>query len=500
MNKNKTEIVQPPGDYPQEDEISLIDYWRVLVKRKSIIIISGLTAIATIGAVLYALSLTPIYKAKAVFLPPEVSDIQPLLIQGINSDSDTVYTMFKRNLSTRVPRQTIFEKMNLLSRFAPEGDQDADSDVIFDDFNQSLTVTIPKTKKGTLSVPTITLSMEGEDPVLIAEIINRIAEEAERATTLELISDIQSKVSARTRDLNQEIQRLHEKAKKQRLDEIERLETADVMERKTIKDKISSLRMKVHSERLAEISRLEEADRIKREEIEDEIRALRNSAKEKSLDRLATLKEAAEIAHSLDIKEPIGFKLKKISDSYRKKSQILTDISSVSPQLYKRGYEALEAEISSLSDRTIEDPFITKLRGLQDHLKQLEYNEKIAALKDRENDDPFIPELRGLQEKLKLLERNRKVEQLKSRQNDAPYISSLRDIEHELTRLESIHIDPLTVKSARLDQAAYPSNQRIKPNRKRIVMLGFALGLMFGIFGAFFGNFLENERKKIEEL
>ena len=69
MNKNKTGIVQPPGDYPQEDEISLIDYWRVLVKRKSIIIIFGLTAIATIGAVLYALSLTPVYKAEAIFLP-----------------------------------------------------------------------------------------------------------------------------------------------------------------------------------------------------------------------------------------------------------------------------------------------------------------------------------------------------------------------------------------------------------------------------------------------
>jgi LPS O-antigen subunit length determinant protein (WzzB/FepE family) len=179
------------------------------------------------------------------------------------------------------------------------------------------------------------------------------------------------------------------------------------------------------------------------------------------------LKEAAGIAHSLDIKDPIAYKLKKISDSAMTNSQILTGISSNAPQIYTRGYEAIEAEIASLSNRKV--------------------------------DDPFIPELRGLQEKLKLLEHNRKIEQLKSRQNDDPFIKSLRDKENELARLASIDIDPATVKTARLDQAAFPPDKRIKPKRKLIVVLGFMLGLMLGVFAAFFVNFIENQREEKAE-
>jgi LPS O-antigen subunit length determinant protein (WzzB/FepE family) len=509
MNESRTEqnpttIVQPcPPPYgydPQGDEISLIDLWRVLIKQKNIIL--GVTAITTIGAVLYALSLPPVYKAETSLLPPSESDIQALNVQGVQSlSAESAYDVFKKNLGMKVVRQTIFEEMNLLDQFAPERAPNANIDAILDGFNQSLSLTIPKTKKGGDAAPsTLTLSMEGKNPILIAEIINRIVKESERTATAEIILNIEAKVNARTRDLNQEIQLLREKRKKQRLDEIERLEASDALKRNTINDKISSLQKKARSERFAEISRLNETDRIEREGIEEKIKTLRNSAKEKRLDRLAVLQEAAEIAHSLEIKNPIGYKLKKISESGLNKSQIFTDISDNAPLLYTRGYEALEAEISSLSNRTSDDPFIPGLRGLLDRLTQLENNEKITALKARESDNPFIPELRTLQEQLTLLEHNRKVAQLKSRQNDDPFISSLRDKENELARLVSIHIDPKTVTTARLDQAAYPPAHPIKPKRKLIVVLGFALGLMLGIFGAFFSNFLGNLRENEEEL
>jgi len=440
VEENKTNIPQPAtAGYPapygydlREDEINLADLWDVLVKRRKILF--GVTAVVTIGAVLYALLATPVYRAVVVFLPPAAGDIQALNIEGVQSiNIKSVYTMFKRNLSSRPPRQTIYDKMNLLDQFETDIDQDTNLDVIFDEFNQSLSITTPEIKKGdaVIPIPTITFAMEWEDPVLTAEIVNRIAEEAERATKAEILSDIEARVSFRVIELNQEVQRLRDITKKRRQDEIERLETADALERNTINDKIASLRDKVHGERL---------------------------------DRISKLKEAAEIAHSLDIMDPIAYKLKKISDSAITKSQILTGISSNAPQLYTRGYEAIEAEITSLSNRTI--------------------------------DDPFIPELRGLQEKLKLLERNRKVEQLKSRQNDDPFIKSLRDKENELARLASISIDPTTVKTARLDQAAYAPEASINPKRKLIVVLGIMLGLMLGVFAAFFANFLENQQEQ----
>jgi len=485
---------QPYGYYPPEDEINLADLWRVLVKRKKILL--GVTAVVTLCALLYALLAPPVYRAEVIFLPPTVGDIQALNVANVQSiETGAVYRKFERNLSSVIPREIIFEEMNLLDQFEPDRDADDNLDEVFRDFNETLTITKPQVKKGETPIPTIRFAMEWEDPVLIAEVANRIAAEAERATTLEVISDIEARADERAKDLNQEVQRLRQQTKKQRLDEIERLETADALEHENINDKITSLRSKALSERLAEILRLEEADRIERAGIEEKINTLQSSAKERRLDRISTLKEASEIAHSLDLKEPIGFKLNKINDSALTTSQVLMGVSDSELQPYSRGYEALDAEIKSLSKREVDDPFIKELRGLQDRLQQLKYNEKIAALKARKNDDPFIPELRGLQEKLKLLEHNRQAEQLKSRENDDPFIKSLRDKENQLARLASISIDPATVRSARLDQAAFAPEKRLKPKRKLIVVLGLMLGLMLGVFAAFFVNFLGNQKE-----
>ena len=440
MGDNKADISQPstvgyptPFGYVQpEDEINLADLWRVLVKRKNTLL--GVTAIATIGAVLYALLATPVYRAETVFLPPTASDIQALNIDGVHKIGiKDVYTMFERNLSSRLPRQAVYNQLNLLDQFAPDRDQDTNLDVIFDEYNQGFSITTPQVKKTdtVIPIPTIRFALEWEDPVLTAEIINRVAAEAERANKSEILLNIRTSISARVLELKQEIQRLRDINLKRRLDEIERLEAADAIERKTINDKIASLRYKAQSERL---------------------------------DQIARLKEAAEMAHSLEIKNPIAYQLGEISEAGITNSQFLTDISDNGKQLYTHGYEAIEAELVCLSERTV--------------------------------DDPYIPELRGLQEKLKLLEHNRRVEQLRSRQNDDPFIESLRDKQNELARLESIHVDPASVTTARLDQAAFPPDERIEPRRKLIVALGLMLGLMLGVFAAFFVNFIANQREE----
>jgi len=425
-NSKAPMISSPPprAYYAPEDEISLADLCVLLVKRKKILF--GVAALVTLGAVIYALLATQVYRAEAIYFPPTVGDIQALNVASVLSiKTESVYRKFERNLSSAIHRKTVFNEMNLIDQFAPDRETDDNFDEIFRDFNETFTITKPRVK-GETPIPSITLAMEWQDPVLIAEVTNRIAAKAERATASEIIADIGAKIDERLEDLNREVQRLREQTKKQRRDEIERLETSDALERNNINDKIASLRSKALSDRL---------------------------------DRVAKLKEATEIAHSLEIKDPIGYKLKKISDATATKSQILTGITNSAPQLYTRGYEAIDAEITSLSNRTV--------------------------------DDPFIADLRGLQEKLKLMETNRKVEQLKSRQNDDPFIKLLRNKENDLARLESIEIDPATVKTASLDQAAFAPEKRIKPKRKLIVATGLMLGLMLGVFAAFFVNFIE---------
>lgn len=64
--------VPPPYPYyvsPHEDEINLLDLWKILVEQKNLI--SILTTITTLVALAYALLATPIYRAEALLAPVE---------------------------------------------------------------------------------------------------------------------------------------------------------------------------------------------------------------------------------------------------------------------------------------------------------------------------------------------------------------------------------------------------------------------------------------------
>ena len=422
--------------YPQypdraEDEISLFDLWQGLVKQKKAIL--GTTAIVTLIALLYALLTTPIYKAETVFLPPSSNDIQILKVKDlkylsdlkdlIGVNTDIVYSLFKINLGSISLRKRLFDEMNLADQFEPDRDKTQENNEIFEKFNKNIGLAIATTKKEQFLLPTTTLSLEGRNPELIAEIVNRLAQNAQQETINQLISDLMAKVSERIKEIKSEINLLLNKTKNERLDKIERLESIDSLERNKIQDKINTLRF---------------------------------SAKNKRLDRINQLMEASAIARSLGIEDPIDYKLKKISNSATTNSQIMTDISNKSSQLYTQGYEALDAEI--------------------------------VSLKKRINDDPYINELRTLEEELKLLEHNRIVEQLKNRKNDAPFIKELREKENILAYFKNIMINPELIKVAHLDHAAFPPEKKIKPKRALIVVLGLVLGLILGVLVAFFRN------------
>jgi uncharacterized protein involved in exopolysaccharide biosynthesis len=77
------------------------------------------------------------------------------------------------------------------------------------------------------------------------------------------------------------------------------------------------------------------------------------------------------------------------------------------------------------------------------------------------------------------------------------FIEGLRVSEIKLQQLQYFDLTRFQLGSVmRVNQAAFPSKVRIKPNRKLIVVLGGVLGLMLGIFAAFFFNFVENNRKE----
>ena len=82
------------------------------------------------------------------------------------------------------------------------------------------------------------------------------------------------------------------------------------------------------------------------------------------------------------------------------------------------------------------------------------------------------------------------IEILTNRKSDDPFIVGLRDLEENLALLRSININTERLHSVSIDQAAYPPKNRIKPNRRMIVMVGTTAGLFLGIFLAFFASFV----------
>ena len=86
-------------------------------------------------------------------------------------------------------------------------------------------------------------------------------------------------------------------------------------------------------------------------------------------------------------------------------------------------------------------------------------------------------------------------ETLKNRKSDDPFIERLRDLQESLDTLRSIKIKVEGLHSVSIDQAAYPQKNHIKPNRRLIVSLGKVVGLFLGIFLVVFVSFIPKQKE-----
>jgi len=405
--------------FPEEDGIDLVALFWVLLKRKWLIM--GTAAVVTLGAIAYALLATPVYKVDIGISPPRKTDIQELSsvdiqqMVGINVTPSTAFSAFKLDLESKQVRRKIFDEMGLRKLLDDNGDLDQPDDWFFDDFNEAFSIQYPEVdeEKSFIS-PQIIFSMEAEDPVLTARVVNNLVGLAEQTAIQELTDDVRSVIEQRDKELTRDIQLLQFKVEKQRLDEIERLSAADV---------------------------------LAREDLQDQIDTARQFAEQRRLDRIVQFEEAILIARKLSINEPIDFKLKKIGAATTENSQIMTGLDPKGSQLYERGYEALDAEVEQLKNRASNDPFIPELQGLLHKLKLLEENRKIEQLSEREDDDPYIATLRDKEGEL----------------------AKLKGIEIDSTKLHSARVD---------QPAHAPKNRLKPKRTRIVIVGGFVGGVL----------------------
>ncbi|MBU1404743.1 MAG: hypothetical protein KKE83_12780 [Proteobacteria bacterium] len=188
---------------PEEDEIGLLDFWRVLVRQRKMI--CAITGLSVLGAVVYILLATPVYEVQAVVKPPESKYVEALNISGISqATSADIFTLFAGNLKSGSLRQ----------QFVDENPQFS-----------SLRSNEPKVKEGTKKeAGSVFLSLQGHEPKLMADWVNGFILYTERKTLDDFYDGIAIKITGQKNAILDSLQIGRDVAGQRRLDRIALLE------------------------------------------------------------------------------------------------------------------------------------------------------------------------------------------------------------------------------------------------------------------------------------
>ncbi|MBT5833965.1 MAG: hypothetical protein HOH83_04035 [Deltaproteobacteria bacterium] len=235
--------VQYAAPYPQQfedDTIDLYELWITLWNKKWLVI--AVTVIAALVSVVYVLLAPQIYKAEALLLPPSATDVKSINLRGVQGTQGTqgtqgvssaeAFASFKTNLSSRSLQKKFIEKYDLLDILAPNRTPETRDIEILESFSKMMKIE----NKGGFSI-----SMESNDPVFAAKLVNDYVGFFDLETVLQLVSDARNSIQEQIVDIEYKIASKRQMAKQRREDQILRFEEATVIARKLeIKDRVDT--------------------------------------------------------------------------------------------------------------------------------------------------------------------------------------------------------------------------------------------------------------------
>lgn len=238
-----TPVIMVAQSMPDK-EIRLLDLWRLLWRRKMIIL--GTAAVVVVIAVVHALLATPIYRAEAQLLPPSLVELDGLAnfeseLFSISHDDQKnakggsptnpytprrVYNAFTQNLKSVSLRRRFFDAHKLADYLATDHAA-GNSRKAFDAFNKALVVSQDKTDSSRVIV-----SFEGKSAKLAAKWVNEFVAEVDVFTVNSLIGDANSMLEARKAMVRDSIVAKRKMAKQLCEDRIFALEEAEAIAQK----------------------------------------------------------------------------------------------------------------------------------------------------------------------------------------------------------------------------------------------------------------------------
>jgi chain length determinant protein (polysaccharide antigen chain regulator) len=213
-----------PGHHQhyQDDEIDLIDIWRLLVKRWHWI--AAITLTCTALAVAYALLAPRVYRAEASILPPRLSDVEQLNIPQFNGVSEKdVYGEALKNLRSVSVRRHFFDEHALLESLKGQIGENAGAQKVFARaFHQRLTVAQGKKERSDF----VMVSLEGGDPELITSLLNSFLTMVNGYSVDIFLKDLYTNLGSKKEAIENNIIALRQVARDRRLDRIAELQEA----------------------------------------------------------------------------------------------------------------------------------------------------------------------------------------------------------------------------------------------------------------------------------
>jgi LPS O-antigen subunit length determinant protein (WzzB/FepE family) len=189
--------------YCPEDEIDLLDLWRVLVRHWKVI--CAFTGLSILGAVAYILLTPPVYEVQVAVKPPESKYVETLNIPGISQTSCAdIFANFTEKLKSSSLRQQLIDESPQFS---------------------SLRGNVPSIKEGAKNeTGSVVVSLQGKDPKLVSGWVNGFILLAERRTIGDFFDGIEIKIANQKKEIENQLQIGRDFANQRRLDRIALLE------------------------------------------------------------------------------------------------------------------------------------------------------------------------------------------------------------------------------------------------------------------------------------
>ncbi|MEC8940050.1 MAG: Wzz/FepE/Etk N-terminal domain-containing protein, partial [SAR324 cluster bacterium] len=212
----------------EDDTIDLYELLITLWSKKWLVI--GVTVIAALGSVVFALQQPPVYKAEALLLPPDEKKFQSLNVQGRvqGITSDGVFAGFLKNLSSRILQKKFIQEFGLMELLAPERTPETRNEDIYDGFAKMFKIETGESNS---------ISIELHDPEVAAQWVNDYVKFMDKETISKLIEKIKNSIATQIRDIEFLISSKREMAKIRREDMIIRIEKTIAAQRELVKQR-----------------------------------------------------------------------------------------------------------------------------------------------------------------------------------------------------------------------------------------------------------------------